>query len=131
MQITLPTGCGNAPRIEIVAEVVARWARGDTEGLAEWLTEDASWTHIGEDPRKETDAPRAALPAAQPERLVFHTIITHGRLASCDGFIEAASARTDFSHVLRFASTAKSARVAELRSYLIETNGVASASTSS
>ncbi|WP_258934340.1 hypothetical protein [Nesterenkonia pannonica] len=47
------------------------------------------------------------------------SIITHGLLASCDGYVETASGRIAFSHVFRFASTSKAAKIREVRTYLI------------
>lgn len=98
MDITLPDGCGNSPRMALVADFVSAWARG--EELDEWLREDVTWTVHGE-------------AGTGSETLTVHSIITHGRLASCDGQLDGGV----FSHVLRFASTAKTAKIVEIRSY--------------
>lgn len=121
MDITLPTDCGNAPRIGIVGEFAVSWATGDAEAVDDWLTDDASWTLIGEDVRTGSDAARTFHPPFSASRLVVLSIITHGRLASCDGYLDAGSRRLNFSHAFRFASTSKAAKVAELRSYCVET----------
>lgn len=101
MDITLPNDCGNAPRIGIVSDIVSRWAKGDEGGLAEWLGDDASMTS----------------PPWQPDNLEVLAVITHGRLAACDGVLSAGDKRLPFSHVFRFASTSKTAKVAEVRTY--------------
>lgn len=121
MQIKLPTDCGNAPRIGIVGEFAANWAQGDTEAVSRWVTDDARWTLIGEGAHRGPEAAHKAAPPFSPERMEVISIITHGRLASCDGYLESGDKRISFSHTLRFASTSKTAKIAELRSYCIET----------
>lgn len=121
MEIELPIDCGNAPRIGIVAEFAVSWAEGDTGALSKWLTEDASWTLVGGNTHRGPEATRGVNPSFPPERMEIISIITHGRLASCDGYLETGGKRIHFSHVLRFASTSKSATIAELRSYCIAT----------
>lgn len=120
MEITLPTDCGNAPRITIVSDLVVAWASGDTESMSPWLADDLSWSVIGTETHHGADAAREVLPKITPERIDIASVITHGRLASCDGFFEDGDTRIDFSHAFRFTNTAKSGRVAEVRSYLIE-----------
>lgn len=121
MQITLPTDCGKAPRITIVGDFAVHWATGDAEAASEWLTDDASWTLVGADTHSGPEAAAQSSPPFAPERVEITSIITHGRLASCDGYLEAGGRRISFSHALRFASTSKTAKIAELRSYCIET----------
>ena len=114
MKTTLPTDCGNAPRIVIVGDFVTSWAQGDTDAMAEWLTDDVDWAVFG-------DAPKLG------EHLVaaveIASIITHGRLASCDGFIDTDATRVAFSHVFRFSSTSKTAKIREARTYLVKHPG--------
>lgn len=121
MEIKLPTDCGNAPRIGIVGDFAMNWATRDTEASSEWLAEDTTWTLIGGDTYSGPEAAREASPPFSPERVEVISIITHGRLASCDGYLEAGGKRISFSHVFRFASTSKTAKIAELRSYCLET----------
>lgn len=101
MDVTLPTDCGNAPRIGIVSDIVTFWAQGDQTSLDEWLGDDAQMMP----------------PPFAAERLEVLAVITHGRLASCDGVLVAGERRLPFSHVFRFASTSKTAKAAEVRSY--------------
>lgn len=121
MDIELPADCGNAPRMVIVSDFIAHWARGDTDAVSEWLSDDASWTIVGTGAYTGPGAAQAAAPSIRADRLVMHSIVTHGRLASCDGYLETGTARVAFSHAIRFAGAAKSAKIAELRTYCIET----------
>ena len=117
MEAILPTDCGNAPRMITVGDFVINWAKHDTDALAELLTEDASWTILGHGTHTGAAAATDTAPPIQPERVVVRTIVTHGRLASCDGYLEAGTTRLDFSHVFRFAGATKTAKITELRTY--------------
>jgi len=121
LEIQLPTDCGNAPRIGIVGDFAVQWARGDTEALAEWLADDVTWTRVGGATHSGVESAVDSVPPFAPQRVEVISIITHGRLASCDGYLEADGRRVDFSHALRFASTSKNAKIAAVRSYCIET----------
>ncbi|AVZ38925.1 MULTISPECIES: nuclear transport factor 2 family protein [unclassified Dietzia] len=124
MEISLPTDCGNAPRMGIVGDFAVNWATGHTESVSEWLAEDMTWTLLGVGIYRGPEAAGEVGPAFTPERVNVVSVITHGRVASCDGHLEAGGRRLYFSHVLRFASTSRTARIAEVRSYCIETPGV-------
>ncbi len=119
MEIVLPSDCGNAPRIGIVGDFAVNWAMGDEAAVSSWLLADTEWTLVGDGSYRGPDAGVSTFPAFKPERVELISIITHGRLASCDGYLEAAGKRVCFSHAFRFASTSKTAGIAELRSYCI------------
>ncbi len=119
MEIKLPTDCGNAPRIGIVGDFAVAWAKGDEEAVSTWLTDEANWTLVGGDIHRGPEAAGKVSPAFKPERVEIVSVITHGRRASCDGYLEAGGKRMDFSHTLRFATASKTAKIAEIRSYCI------------
>ena len=121
MKSTLPTDCGNSPRITLVGELVRNWAGCEVDAVALRLADDAEWTFVGRARHSGAAMSAEACPARVPDQLVVTSIITHGRLASCDGYLETDGGRTDFSHVFRFASTSKTAAIKELRTYLIDT----------
>ncbi len=121
MHINLPSDCGNAPRIGIVGEFVSEWAKGDSEAVAAWLDHEAVWTLVGGEIQHGPVAAAQTQPAISPDTVEVSSIISHGRFASCDGYMETGSKRIDFSHAFRFASTAKTAKIKEVRSYCIET----------
>lgn len=118
MKINLPADCGNSPRMALVGEFATAWAAG--EELTEYLADDAAWTLVGKGQYTGPEIPTQTAPPFTPKRMEVTSVVTHGRLASCDGYLEAEEQRIGFSHVLRFASTAKSAKIVELRSYLIQ-----------
>ena len=123
MEINLPTDCGNAPRITIVSDFVVAWASGDVDAMSPWLADGIEWSVVGAQTHHGPDAAEAVVPEVSPGRIDIASVITHGRLASCDGFLDDGTTRISFSHAFRFSSTVKTGRIAEVRSYLIETAG--------
>lgn len=122
MDIRLPSDCGNAPRIGIVSDFVVGWASGDLDVVAEWLSDDVIWDAVGRETFQGADSAKLMTPSFQPQLIEVRSVVTHGRLASCDGYFESDKERVDFSHALRFASTAKTAKLSELRTYMISTD---------
>lgn len=121
MDIELPADCGNAPRMVVVGDFVTNWANGDTDAVSAWLSNDVTWTMVGAETYTGPGSAQDAAPRIRVERLVVQSIVTHGRLASCDGYLRAGATRIAFSHAIRFAGASKSAKIAELRTYCIET----------
>lgn len=95
-------------------------AKGELEALSEWLADDMSWTLIEKSTHSGPSAAREVRPPFS-ERVEVISVVTHGRRASCDGYLEAGGMRVRFSHAFRFVSTPKTAMIAELRRYCIET----------
>lgn len=120
MKIVLPTDCGNAPRTSIVGEFVTNWAKSDVEAMTAWLTDDVTWTVVGRETASDVEPSDFGCPGSMPNYLEVNTIITHGRLASCDGFVDSDSGRMHFSHVFKFASTSKAAKIRVARTYLTD-----------
>lgn len=121
MKISLPPDCGNAPRMVLIGEFVENWAGGNADAVAGGLADDVRWTVIGKGTYTGPQSLEAAIPLSRPSRVEVHTIVTHGRLASCDGYLEKGASRVAFSHVFRFVSTSKTAKIAEIRTYMITT----------
>jgi hypothetical protein len=120
VRITLPSACGNSPRITIVGELVARWANRDAEAPAVRAAEDVRWTIDGREAGHSPGAVEHAFPDGPVDLLEVASIITHGRLASCDGIIESSSGRLSFSHVFRSAGASRTTRITEVRSYVVD-----------
>ena len=115
MEMTIPEDCGNSPRMAIVAEIAAAWAAGEEDSVREWLREDVAWTLVGEHAPASDGYVRPPLTAESGEIL---TVLNHGRLAACDGYLMREGERVDFCHVIRFAGTTKTAKIREIRTYL-------------
>lgn len=115
MEMTIPEDCGNSPRMAIVADIAAAWAVGEEATVREWLREDATWLLVGEG----GSAPGGIVePPFVAERGEILTVLNHGRLASCDGYLVRDGERVDFCHMIRFAGATKTAKIREIRTYL-------------
>ncbi|GAA1486307.1 hypothetical protein GCM10009625_31110 [Brachybacterium fresconis] len=111
----IPEDCGNSPRMAIVADIAAAWAAGEEDSVRAWLREDASWMLAGE-PAPTSDG--YVGPPPSPESGEILTVLNHGRLAACDGYLVCEGERVDFCHVIRFAGATKTAKIREIRTYL-------------
>jgi hypothetical protein len=108
MEFKIPDNCGNSPRMMIVAELCRAWGEGDQDYLDAWLAEDAVWTTHPE------------VGSADIASLELENVVTHGRVGSCDGIaVRADGSHLHFAHFFRFASTAKTAKVRAITSYLV------------
>lgn len=120
LRIVSEPNCGNAPRHEITRRLAIALATGDEAELESLLAPAVEWTILGE----AAHSGRAAIidrsrRSSSPTELRVLSVITHGREASIDGETVAAEGTiTGFCHVLRFASTAKSAPITVIRTYL-------------
>lgn len=138
MDLSVPTDCGNSPRMALVADIVTAWAAGDDALVQEWLSDDARWILVGaqdpgEDASSSADANGAEKGAAADDGMIativpppfeaghgeILTVLNHGRLAACDGYLVGDTERVDFCHVIRFAGASKTAKIREIRTYLL------------
>lgn len=120
MEINLPSDCGNSPRMSIVGELVSSWAKGAADAVGEWLADDVTWSLIGGDTHVGLGSAQTAGPPILAERVEVLSIVTHGRLASCDGYLESGTTRVAFSHVFPFVGVSKTAKIAEIRTFIVE-----------
>lgn len=113
--------CGNAPRREILRDIVMALATRDADAVAKYLGPDAVWRLAGD--RDMTSAHEIASWVAStpaPTELRFESLVTHGREASASGTLTLASGEVlHFSHVFQFAGATKTAKVKRITSYLI------------
>lgn len=124
MQVEIPTTCGNAPRHQIITTVIAAMHDKNLDVLNQWFAEDIRWEIAGEQLLQGTEVVQhRILRAPETSSLKFLSVLTHGSWASADGqYLPDGSTATHFSHVLRFASAGKSAKIKEIRSYYIQSH---------
>lgn len=121
MKVENPAGCGNAPRVGIVNELVAWWAAGDAASLEKWLAPDRfTWVINGSEATPAAAGLASALPREIPERLEIRSTITHGRFAACEGTLHSGTSATDFCHVIVFTGAGKTAKIAGIRTFSAE-----------
>ena len=114
MEFQIPENCGNSPRMMIVAELARAWGEDDRPHLDEWLEADATWSVH---PQETTLGFKS---------LALDNVVTHGRVGSCDGLaVRADGSMVHFAHFFVFASTAKTAKVRRVTSYVVSSTGAA------
>ncbi|GAA3733160.1 nuclear transport factor 2 family protein [Leifsonia bigeumensis] len=115
--------CGNAPRKEILRDLVVAIAERDGESIAPLLADDVAWTFVGEQHLTGRDTVLKWVDDLPPvEEVAFGTFLTHGRGAGVDGVLDLVDgARLAFCHGLRFAGAARTTKIVSVNSYLIRT----------
>lgn len=119
IRVVTEPNCGNAPRHEIARRFAAALAGRDENELNLLLAPEVTWNLVGE---AQFDGMPALLErasqSADATQLRVLSVITHGREASIDGQLVMTDGRTlSVCHVLRFANTAKTARITGIRTY--------------
>lgn len=119
--ITDKPDCGNAPRMQILRDLVVAIAERDHHHIESVLSDDFTWTLIGDHTMGSRDELRTWLTALPTvSEVEFGTLVTHGRGASVDGVFHLVDgSHSAFSHVLNFAGAAKAAKLASVKSYVI------------
>lgn len=121
LQISYPENCGNAPRHQIIQEVIVALHSKDVNHLKRWLSDDVEWEIVGFGTLRGVDALcQWVSSSGEKKSLEFKSVLTHGREGSTDGNVtNEQDISAAFSHVLRFAGATKTARIASVRSYLV------------
>lgn len=119
VQVTTPASCGNSPRAEVLADLIMAWAEQNSSDFIARCRDDAVWHRAGSTPAHGHSAVRNAVETrTRVEALDFDAIITHGRLGSCSGTLTLVDGTVwAFCHVVRFASTAKTALIAHITTF--------------
>lgn len=122
MRVEVPSTCGNAPRHQIITEILAAIYLKDLTILEQWLSPDIRWTVDGNQLLEGFDAVSKWLLAAPDAQAVqFFSILTHGAEGSADGQShDTNESVTHFSYVLRFGSAGKGAKLKQIRSYFVK-----------
>ncbi|KSU66194.1 hypothetical protein [Arthrobacter sp. NIO-1057] len=121
MKVEIPATCGNAPRHQIITDVITAVHNKDISVLEQWFSEDIQWEIIGSATLVGVDSVREwILATPTTDTLQFFSVLTHGKEGSTDGqSYNQQQSVTHFSHVLKFASAGKAAKIKEIRSYFV------------
>ncbi|MGQ3383007.1 hypothetical protein [Glutamicibacter sp. TV12E] len=122
MHVEIPATCGNAPRHRIITDVLAAAYGKDLPLLEQWFSEDIQWNIAGIGSLDGFDAVRQwILEAPATGSVQFLSVLTHGSEGSTDGrTCDSEHSMVHFSHVLKFASAGKAAKIKEIRSYFVQ-----------
>lgn len=119
MKTTLPVDCENSPGTTLIIRVVTHWAAGEAASMVEFLTDDIAWKIVGNEHVYGKKDLGELVPSSDVEALNVTSIVTHGRLGSCDGYLKSSSGYVAFSHIFRFGSGTERSAIKAARTYLI------------
>ena len=123
MKVILNTECGNAPKKELIKDLTIYFASYDIHKVTEYLSDDVSWTLVGDEPIAGKEHFVAALHEMSHNKaveLTINSIITHGKEAAINGeMIMEDGNKFGFSDFYEF-SSAGSSIVKSIVSYVIQ-----------
>ena len=124
LKITVEEDCGNAPKRVVLRDFTIAYAQGDMAHLLEQVADNVRWQRIGDQVLEGKAAVAEALPHLLPDNateLTITNVMTHGNIGAVDGVLVLADGRHyAFCEVYRFSSHAKSAKIKEISSYVIQ-----------
>lgn len=119
--IDVPDRCGNAPRKAVLRDFTVARFGGDTAHVLALLSDQVQWHIIGDETLMGIDAVQRWLTSQpSPQELRIATVITHGNECGVDGSIVFSDRTTmGFCDMLVFTGGAKTAKIKEIRSYVV------------
>lgn len=115
--------CNNAPKKQLLKELMTALVHNNIDYFIEWLTDDIHWKIIGEHEvfgLETIEKELQQITKLNITLLHIDNIITHGNVASLNGFFERNDAEPiHFCHVYRFSGFGKKAKIKEITSYII------------
>ena len=119
--VEAPKDCGNAPRKMVIRDFLVALYQQDEESVVAALREDVRWEVLGSTVLEGLEDARDWLHRQPPvAELHIATVLTHGTDCGADGWVvHRDGSTTNFSHILFFTGHTKTAKIKQLRSYLI------------
>lgn len=123
IKITSAPDCGNAPKKEFLKQMNIAFANGNSEFLAESITDKIVWVIIGRKKIEGKEKFKEELEKMKAEKvseLTLARILTHGKEGAVSGIMKMQNGKQyAFSDFYEF-SGAKGTKVKEITSYVIE-----------
>ncbi|TNE80821.1 MAG: nuclear transport factor 2 family protein [Bacteroidetes bacterium] len=123
MKITLHTNCGNSPKMELVKKLTVYFAAYDLDQIFDYLSDDISWTLVGEDTIQGKVLFKEELQKMSGNKathLTIHSIVTHGKEGAVHGFMQMEDGHEySFADFYEFTS-AKGNKVKSIVSYVMQ-----------
>lgn len=123
-KITTPDNCGNSPKALQLRDFNIAYVKQDLPTMLDQLADNIAWHWVGDKQAQGKDEVAKALEemiSHQAVEFTLQNILTHGKLGAADGKITMQDGSTfAFCDVYIFSSTAKTAKIAEITSYVIQ-----------
>jgi hypothetical protein len=117
--------CGNAPKGIQIRDFNIAFAKGEPDLMLQHLTDTIVWNYVGDKVLEGIETVGDALrrEAQQPKaEMTIFTIMTHGKVGGANGVVTLSNGKQyHFSHIYKFSSAAKNAKIKGITSYIIAT----------
>lgn len=124
VQVICEENCNNAPKKQLLRDLMTALVNNDIAFFIEWVTEDVVWKIVGKHHILGSDSVKKELQKIHDLNITLlhiDNIITHGNVASLNGFIERENMEPiHFCHVYRFNGFGKKAKIKTITSYIIK-----------
>jgi hypothetical protein len=123
-KIVVGEDCGNAPKKLLLRDFNIVFAKHEKAHLLRNITDTIRWNLVGDkvvEGKEQFEKELERMKERKTTELVINNIITHGNSGAMDGTFTLDNGRSyAFCDVYRFSSAAKSAKIKEITSYVIE-----------
>lgn len=121
MNIKTDADCDNAPKKQLVLDYNTAFINKQKDTLLDFLHQDCTQNIVGEDLLSDKNSIEKVLDRIlnfDPKEMVIENLLSHGKLAACNGTITLASnAKIYFSEFYVFSSHSKDAKIISITSY--------------
>lgn len=121
LDVKVEADCGNAPRKAQVRDWLIALAEGDVDAVCRELDDDACWDVVGHQRYDGIDEVRGyveRLAEDHVDQLSIRHLLSHGKQVAAEG----TTTTSRFAHVITYTGHGKTAKVAEIISYLAPTS---------
>lgn len=122
MKIKIPKGCDNAPKKQTIIAFNSAFAEVNIDKVLSFLSDKVVWEMVGNQTIIGKTEVRKILENQveyKAKGLTIEHIITHGALASADGFLDMGKITVAFCDIYEFTS-AGSHTIKSIKSYIME-----------
>lgn len=124
VKVICDVNCNNAPKKALLKDLMIALVNDDVATFLDWLHDDITWEIVGDrifESKNVIEEEFQKINDLNIEILNIHHIITHGNVASLNGFIQLADKKTiHFCNVYQFGGFGKKAKIKEITSYIIQ-----------
>lgn len=122
MQTNIPAYCGNSPKMQLIVDFNLAFAKASTAEVLEYLHPDIHWEMIGDKLLEGHDAIAAFITKnanLQVKSWTITSVLSHGKLAACQGSMEIGRQTIHFADFYEFASHAAKAKIISIKTLAI------------
>lgn len=122
LRVQYPSGCGNAPKKDLLIDFNIAFARGEVGDVLNFLTDNALWKMVGDrtlQGKNEIEPFLEDMSKLRAKHLLIQQVITHGKDAGAHGVLDFGHHhRVAFADFYEFAS-AGSNKIKRITSYAV------------